>query len=234
MHRAPRVAIITTGDELVAPGRRATGRGRIPDSNAVLLAAVVASAGAEIVSVSRVGDDPPRFLAEVERVVAEASADVVISTGGVSVGAHDPVKAALAPGGRIAFRTVDMQPGRPQAFGALPSGALFFGLPGNPVSVAVSFEVFVRPAIRALQGLPPVASPAREAVVAEGWRPRDERRQYMPVRFDEEGRIRPATGGGSASHLAGALASAEGFAIVPSGTAEVAAGDILPVLEVSS
>jgi molybdopterin molybdotransferase len=231
--RAPRVAIIATGAELVAPGI-AAGRGQIADSNSALLRGVVASAGAEVVTAIRVGDDPAAFLAALDRVTSGDRADLVICTGGVSVGAHDVVKAALAPGGHVRFRRVRMQPGKPQAFGRLESGALCFGLPGNPVSVAVSFEVFVRPALQAMQGLDPVGTPRTEAVTAAGWRTPPGRRQFMPVAFDADGRIRPATAGGSGSHLAGGLAHAEGFAIVPADADEVRAGESLPVMLVTS
>lgn len=233
---APRVAIIATGDELVTPGSPMD-RGQISDSNSALLRGVVESAGGDVVATLSVGDDPETFLAAIGRLTnapAGAAADVVICTGGVSVGAHDVVKAALAPGGRVAFRRVRMQPGKPQAFGRLESGALCFGLPGNPVSVAVSFEVFVRPALQAMQGLDPVGAPRTEAVTSVGWRTPPGRRQYMPVAFDADGRIRPATAGGSGSHLAGGLAHAEGFAIVPADVDEVRAGEPLPVMLVAS
>lgn len=230
---APRVVIVATGEELVAPGEP-TARGQIHDSNSVLLRGAVASAGGDIIGGIRVGDDPAALLATLDRLLSETAPDVVIFTGGVSVGAHDVVKAALAPGGRVAFRRVSMQPGKPQAFGVLDSGALCFGLPGNPVSVAVSFEVFVRPALQALQGLEPVGAPRTEAVTASGWRTPTGRRQYMPVAFEPDGRIRPATAGGSGSHLAGGLAQAEGFAIVPAEVDEVRAGERLPVMLVAS
>jgi molybdopterin molybdotransferase len=230
---APRVAIIATGEELVAPGEPVT-RGRLHDSNSVLLRGAVASAGGEVVAAIRVGDDPAQLLAVLDRLLAETAPDLVVCTGGVSVGAHDVVKAALAPGGRVAFRAVRMQPGKPQAFGVLDSGALCFGLPGNPVSVAVSFEVFVRPALQAMQGLPPTGLPRIESVVSAGWRTPPGRRQYMPIAFDADGGVRPATAGGSGSHLAGGLAHAEGFAIVAADVDEVRAGDRVPVMLVAS
>ncbi|WP_308796939.1 molybdopterin molybdotransferase MoeA [Agromyces silvae] len=246
---APRVAVIATGDELVEPGVP-TRRGQLADSNSALLRGVVSDAGGELVAAIRVGDDPAEFLTALDELTspagppgppgttgataAAAAPDVIICTGGVSVGAHDVVKAALAPGGRVAFRRVSMQPGKPQAFGRLESGALCFGLPGNPVSVAVSFEVFVRPALQAMQGLEPAGPPRTEAIAATGWRTPPGRRQYMPIVFDGDGRIRPATAGGSGSHLAGGLARAEGFAIVPADTDEVRAGESLPVMLVAS
>ncbi|MRG61147.1 molybdopterin molybdenumtransferase MoeA [Agromyces sp. CFH 90414] len=230
--RAPRVAVVATGDELVPPGT-VPARGQIPESNSVLLAAAVARAGGEVVSVARVGDDPADLLAHLDRLATERSPDLVVCTGGVSVGAHDVVKAALTGRG-VTFRGVAMQPGKPQAFGRLDSGALCVGLPGNPVSVAVSFEVFVRPALQAMQGLAPVGAARTEAEVADGWRSPPGRRQFMPIAFGADGRIRRATGGGSGSHLAGGLAQAEGFAIVAAEASEVSPGDRLPVMLVES
>lgn len=230
---APRVAIVATGEELVPPGA-AAGRGQIADSNSTLLRGAVASAGGEVVAALRLGDDAAVLNDALGRLLAEEAPDVIVCTGGVSVGAHDVVKAALEPGGRVAFRRVRMQPGKPQAFGVLESGALCFGLPGNPVSVAVSFEVFVRPALQAMQGLPATGAPRTEAVTASGWRTPPGRRQFMPVGFDADGRIAPASAGGSGSHLAGGLAHAQGFAIVAAETEEVRAGDRLPVMLVAS
>lgn len=227
--RAPRVVIVSTGSELVAPGET-PGRGRIPDSNGTLLAGLVAGADADVVLSTRVSDDA----AEVSRVTAEAEelgADVIVFTGGVSAGAYEPVRAAFAGGGDIEFVSVAMQPGKPQAFGVLPSGALVFGLPGNPVSVAVSFEVFVRPALLRLQGRTDIHRPRVTLAAAEGWRTPPRRRQYLPAVVDLAARtVRPATAGGSGSHLAGGLAHAHAFAIVPAEVEAVAPGDPLDVM----
>src|SRR5690606_16021219 len=149
VRRAPRVVIIATGAELVEPGSPVQ-RGQIADSNSTLLAGLVASAGGTVVGIQRVSDEPDDLSAALE---AASDADLVIMTGGVSVGAYDPVKTVLGDSATFAFATVAMQPGKPQGFGALDAGPLAFGLPGNPVSVAVSFEVFVRPALLALQGV---------------------------------------------------------------------------------
>lgn len=231
--RAPRVVVVSTGSELTAPG--ASGRrGSIPDSNGPLLAALLAGADAELVGLHRVGDDP----AEVTRVTREAEAagaDVIVFTGGVSAGAYEPVRGAFADEGAarggIEFAAVAMQPGKPQAFGTLPSGTLVFGLPGNPVSVAVSFEVFVRPALLHLQGRADITRPSVRLRAAESWRTPPARRQYLPAVVDlAAGTVRPATAGGSGSHLAGGLAQAEAFAIVPAEVAEVAEGDPLDVI----
>ncbi|MEJ3404273.1 gephyrin-like molybdotransferase Glp [Rathayibacter sp. YIM 133350] len=224
----PRVSIISTGSELAAPDAVLT-RGRIPESNSVLLRALVRDTGARVMRTVTVADDPAELRAEFDRAASEA--DVVILSGGVSVGAYDVVKQVLQ--GTLEFVSVAMQPGKPQAFGRLPGGPLAFGLPGNPVSVAVSFEVFVRPALLALQGRGDMLRPTLEAVTASGWRTPPGREQYMPVIFEHEDgavRVRPATAGGSGSHLAGGLAHADGFAVIPADVDEVHAGSPVTVM----
>ncbi len=225
VRRRPRVAVVSTGSELVAPGA-APARGQTPDSNAVLLASLVSDADAELLLVDRVGDDP----AGIDAVLARASrADVVVFTGGVSAGAYEPVRLALSD--RIAFEKVAMQPGKPQAFGVLDDGRLVFGLPGNPVSVAVSFEVFVRPALLALQGRAVLDRRIARLTASETWTTPPGRRQYLPAAIDlVEGTVRPATAGGSGSHLAASLARAEAFAIVPAEVSTVSVGDPLDVM----
>lgn len=165
--------------------------------------------------------------------VTGSRADVVIFSGGVSAGAYEVVKTTL--GERMAFSKVAMQPGKPQGFGRLDSGTLLFGLPGNPVSAAVSFEVFVRPALLRLQGRTGLGRPVIRLRAATGWRTPPARRQYLPVRIDrshpEAWRAVPATTGGS--HLAGGLGRAEAYAIVPAETEAVAAGDHVDVMLIS-
>ncbi|SIS13913.1 gephyrin-like molybdotransferase Glp [Microbacterium sp. RURRCA19A] len=225
VRRRPRVAVVSTGSELVAPGT-APGRGQTPDSNATLLAALVADADAEVVLVAHVTDEAGTVDGALARA---AEADVVVFTGGVSAGAYEPVRQALSD--RIAFDKVAMQPGKPQAFGVLDDGRLVFGLPGNPVSVAVSFEVFVRPALLALQGRTAIDRRHARLTASESWRTPPGRRQYLPVAVDlVAGTVRPATAGGSGSHLAASLARAEAFAIVPAEVSAVAVGDPVDVM----
>lgn len=227
--RAPRVAVVSTGSELVAPDEAAT-RGRIPDSNGPLLELLVAEADAEVVLVARIADDAEA----VRTVTAEAverGADVIVFTGGVSAGAYEPVRGAFDGGGEVEFASVSMQPGKPQAFGTLGSGTLVFGLPGNPVSVAVSFEVFVRPTLLALQGRTEIRRPRLRLTADAEWTTPPGRRQYLPAVVDlAAGTVRPATAGGSGSHLAGGLARAQAFAIVPAEVEAVAVGDAIDVM----
>ncbi|WP_206448218.1 molybdopterin-binding protein [Agrococcus sp. KRD186] len=231
--RRPRVAVVSTGAELVTAGA-ALRRGQIPESNSVLLAALAADAGAEVVLVRTVGDGGDDLVAAVAEAEA-AGADALVSSGGVSAGAYEPVRAALS--GTMTFTKVAMQPGKPQGFGETAGGMLLFGLPGNPVSAAVSFEVFVRPALQAMQGAGELARPALRLPAAVGWRCPPGRRQYLPAAIDRSDparwRVAPATAGGSGSHLAGGLAHAEAYAVVPAQTEQVTEGDLVDVMVVA-
>ena len=223
----PRVAIAATGSELVAPGEPLA-HGSIPDSNSTLLAGLAADAGAEVVAAGRLPDDPDAVRAWLDEL---PECDLVVCSGGVSVGDHDVVRAVLGATGQVVFEQVAMQPGRPQAFGALADGTPVFGLPGNPVAVHVSFEMFVRPAILRLLGRrAPAPVPL---VVGAGWRSPAGRVQVMPVAVTSQVASLvavPAYPGGSASHLVTGLAAADGFAVVPADVTEVAVGQTVPVL----
>lgn len=225
---APRVAVVATGSELVEPGAP-LGHGRIHDSNSLLLAALVAEAGGAVSEALRLPDDPGVLR---DWLASRRPCDLVVFAGGVSVGAHDVVRHVLGDLGTVGFASVAMQPGKPQAFGTLPGGTPVFGLPGNPVSVAVSFEVFVRPAILRMLGRGEVRRATWPVIVEHGWRSPDGRRQYMPVAlssYDGRPAVRPASPGGAGSHLVAALASADGFALVPEDVTDVAPGDVVEV-----
>lgn len=225
VRRRPRVAVVSTGSELVAPGI-VPGRGQTPDSNSTLLAALVSGTDADVTVTAALRDEADA----IHTLLARADdADVIVFTGGVSAGAYEPVRQALSD--RISFVKVAMQPGKPQAFGVLDDGRLVFGLPGNPVSVAVSFEVFVRPALLALQGRATIDRRTARLTASETWTTPPGRRQYLPAAIDlAAGTVRPATAGGSGSHLAASLARAEAFAIVPAEVSDVAVGDPLDVM----
>ncbi|GMA34274.1 hypothetical protein GCM10025876_04780 [Demequina litorisediminis] len=160
VRRKPRIAVLATGDELVPPGT-VPGPGQIIDSNSTLLAALVKGAGGVPVVLPRAGDTPEAVIAALDGV----DADLIVTAGGASVGAYDPVKAALADRG-VSFRAVAMQPGKPQGIGTV-QGIPIACLPGNPVSVAVTFSVVVGAMVRTMLGAPEPLMPAAPAAV--GW-----------------------------------------------------------------
>lgn len=219
--RRPRVTVLATGDELTAPGKPLTA-GSIYDSNGTLMAALASAAGAEVTVLPRAGDNPDALVA----ALGNATADLIVTSGGVSVGAYDVVKEALSGRG-VDFAAVAMQPGKPQGLGVL-EGTPIVCLPGNPVSVAVSFAVIVAPMLRVLTGeLEPIVS---QAVAATAWRSPAGRQQYVPVRINIDGTVEPATAGGSRSHLAASLAHGQAFAIVPPQITEVSRGDTVGLM----
>jgi molybdopterin molybdotransferase len=180
--RRPRVAILSTGDELrdvSAPFEPGT----IRDSNTPLLRALVTEAGGVVVHAERLADDPERVAAAITR--AFGMADFVISIGGVSAGAFDPVKLALDRLDGIALWRVAMKPGRPQAFGS-HQGVRFHGLPGNPASVACVFDTLVRPALRALAGHSEIDRPQVEASAGENIASREGRTDFIRVRLEAD------------------------------------------------
>lgn len=219
----PRVAVISTGTELVPPAST-PGRGQIPESNSVLLAAAVSDAGGAVSAPHLIPDDPLLLRRTVEAALPES--DVIVLTGGASVGAFDVVKAVLGADFGIRFETVAMQPGKPQGFG-VHDGTLVFCLPGSPVGMAVSFEMFVRPALRALAGYRDVERRRVTLRASASWRVPAGRTQVLPVVLDGEG-VRPASASGF--HPVSSLAAAEALAIVPVEVDAVGAGDPVTVM----
>jgi molybdopterin molybdotransferase len=195
-----------------------------------LLAAAVIEAGGIPVQLGAVSDDNDLLYGTFERNASEV--DAFVTSGGVSVGAYDIVKAVLAPLG-VWFGPVRMQPGKPQGVGTWRDGTPIFTLPGNPVSVFVSFEAFVRPALLALQGRSTVRRPLARAVVSAGWRSPEGRAQYMPSVVTDSGaapQVRPASAGGSGSHLVTSLAHANALAIIAEDDTVVSEGETVDVL----
>ncbi|MFD0164978.1 gephyrin-like molybdotransferase Glp [Streptomyces decoyicus] len=228
----PRVVVMSTGSELVQPGE-ALGPGQIHDSNSFQLTAAARAAGAIPYRVGAVADDAETLRSTLEDQLIRA--DILVTSGGVSVGAYDVVKETLtalsAEDGTVEFRRLAMQPGKPQGFGLIgPDRIPLLALPGNPVSSYVSFELFVRPAIRALMGLPEVHRPTTSARCTDAIASSPKgKRQFLRGSYDADaGTVTPV--GGAGSHLIKAMAHANALIIVPEETTEVAAGAAVDVV----
>ncbi len=226
----PRVVIVSTGSELAETGE-ALAHGQIPDSNSHMLLAACREAGAMGYRVGVVPDDPAVLLETLEDHLIRA--DLLLTTGGVSVGAYDVVKEVLSRLGTVAFEKVAMQPGMPQGFGTLGHEQVpIFTLPGNPVSALVSFEVFVRPALRRMLGAPAVLRPQVTVETSESFRSPPGKRSYLRVvaAREADGRVLARAAGGQGSHMLTAMASANALLVVPEEMTDVPAGTRLPAL----
>jgi len=224
--RRPRVSVLVTGDELTEPGA-ALEPGGIYSSNAFALAALVKRAGGELLGPTTVPDD----LQSTRAMLGEAleAADVVIVSGGVSVGPHDHVKPALRElGVEERFWGVSLRPGKPIWFGTR-GGTLAFGLPGNPVSAMVTFQLFARPALAALQGAEPDARRATASLAASV--PRNpQREQAIRVRLlQSENGLTAEPTGAQGSHLLTSMLGADGLARIAAGPGAVEAGERVEV-----
>jgi molybdopterin molybdotransferase len=222
VHRRPRVAVLATGTELRRPGEP-LGPGQIYDSNGVLLEAAVASAGGEVEQLPAVADDEAAHRAALERGLG---ADVLVTSGGVSVGPHDLVRRILGGlGVEEVFWGVAVKPGKPVAFG-VRGRTLVFGLPGNPVSSLVGCELFVRPALLALQGASapgPIFREGRLAADVERNAHRDELLRARTVLSDDGIVLDPVAG--QESHMIVRAAGADALVLAPRGEGKLAAGE---------
>ena len=226
VHPRPRVAVLSTGSELVPPGQP-LGPGQIHDSNGYAIAAAATELGAVARHVGLVADDADSFLAALEAELADA--DLLVTTGGVSAGAYDTVKEVLSKAGGVVFEKVAMQPGMPQGFGRVgPAGTPIFTLPGNPVSSMVSFEVFVRPVLRRLAGETDLHRPTLVARAGTGWGSPAGKKQFVRARLERaltDGTPVVVPVGGQGSHLVADLSEAECLAVVPEDVTRVEPGD---------
>lgn len=223
--RRARVGVLSTGDELVDDGRPLR-PGQIRDSNRPTLVAMVHEAGCDAVDLGVVADDEAAITAVLERGLAEC--DALVTSGGVSMGDFDYIKVVLDHMGAMQWWQVAIKPAKPLAFGVV-SGKPVFGLPGNPVSSMVSFELFARPALRRMMGHRDPFRPTVEAVADEPLR----RRQDGKVHFvrvvastGDDGRWHIRSSGGQASNLLRAMALANALAVVPDGDGVAAGGDV--------
>lgn len=223
VHRRVRVAIIVTGDELAAGGAPPAA-GQVPDSNGILLRATLADFGADVMWHRTCPDDPARFTALVREALS-GGADLLVTTGGASVGAHDVARHVLSRHG-VHFAAVAIQPAKPQGFGIV-EGVPVLALPGNPGSVHASLHALVRPVVAHLgrSTLPaPLWLPATTS-----WTGRDGIRQFVPVTIGPDG-VAPVIPGGVAAHRVSSLALADGLASIAPEIGRVRAGDVLPVI----
>jgi molybdopterin molybdotransferase len=223
---APRVAVLVTGDELVDPEAE-PGPGQIRDSNSVALRALVAEAGARVVLFERVSDDRAATLGAFKR--AGDLADLVVSSGGVAVGKYDFVKDVVEELGNIDLWRVAMQPGKPVVLGDI-GGRMFLGLPGNPVSIHVGFEQFVRPAIRKMRGCRSLLRPTIEARLTEPIDKRPGRLHFVRVRLSASSDGWKATPTGpQGSHIQSSLVDCHGVARFGIDSTHLDAGDSVAV-----
>jgi len=225
VHRRPRVAILATGDELAELGSHAPGK--LVDSNSLALTLRLRELGCDVTALGVARDEPEAIRARFE---AAAGADVIVSSAGVSVGEKDFVKPVLqALGAKTLIERVAIRPGKPLVFATRP-GQLYFGLPGNPVSSRVTFEVFVRPAIRALMGLTePI--PTIPAVLKTDFKKLAELTFFTRVRLERDGaRLLAVPMPKQGSNYLTSLVGSDGLAILPAGVAELAAGTPVEVM----
>ncbi len=219
-----RVAVFATGDELISPGVELA-QGQIYDSNSFLISSLVRQAGGVLTTVRTLGDDIET--ARVELEAASKNSDLIITSGGISAGAYEVVKEALADNPNIEFVSVAMQPGKPQGVGVL-NGVPLLAFPGNPVSSFVSFEVFARPAMRKLAGSAKLDAFSASAILVNAVKQKD-RQQFLPGSWDTQGSLvssAPRFG----SHLITLLGSANCLIVIPPGIDEIPAGSTVRIM----
>jgi molybdopterin molybdotransferase len=227
--RRPRVAVMSTGDELVPPGEPLT-IGQIRDSNRPMLMALVTQTGCEAIDFGIGVDDEAVITERLEK--AAATCDAVVTSGGVSMGDYDIIKIVLRQIADMNWWQIAIRPAKPLAFGML-SGVPVFGLPGNPVSSHVSFELFARPALLQMMGHSRRFRPVTPAIAAHDMRRRVDGKLHLDrvtLRGEENsGRLVAASAGGQASNVLSAMAASDGLALLPDGEG-VAAGEAVDVL----
>ncbi len=225
----PRVAVLCTGRELVDDPAQALAPGQIRNSNGPFLAARVPLAGADVVHIETVGDDAPAFELALQRAL-DAGAQVIVSSGAVSMGRYDFVPQALERiGAETLFHKVAIRPGKPLLFARLPGGALLFGLPGNPIAVAVGLRFFIEPALRVMLGLPDETPRRVPLAVAYNKKPRLRFHLKTRLLIDAQGCLAAEVLGGQESYRIRPLAEANAWAVVPADVDALPAGAMIDV-----
>ena len=224
--RAVRVAILATGDELIPPGTPTNDPLALPESNSAMLAAMLADLPVEIVRLGIAPDD----MKVLGRVFADVDADILVTSGGASVGDHDLIRPALlSAGGRIDFWRIAMRPGKPMLAGRLRE-AVVLGLPGNPVSAFVTATLFLRPLVAAMAGAPDPVPEPEDAVTAEPLAANDARQDYLRAAM-RDGRVSVAAA--QDSSMLATLARATCLVVRPPHAPPVAAGSVVPILRIA-
>ncbi len=234
VYRRPRVGVLATGTELVAVDQK-PGQDQIRDSNNYSLGAYAELTGATVERLPLTGDETSML----RRQIAEAaeSCDVIVTSGGVSMGVYDLTKSALKElDAEIFFERIALRPGKPTVFARLPNGTLVFGLPGNPVSVSVTFNLFARTALLAMQGVAEPALKAETALLARAVKGTMDRESYLPaqVTTNDDGQVVafPLKWGGSSDFVAFAVATA--LVIVPAAAKSIEAGSLVSIVRLAA
>jgi molybdenum cofactor synthesis domain-containing protein len=228
--KCPRVAILATGTELVAVDQT-PGQDQIRDSNNFSIAAYVLLAGATSERQPLAGDDVAQLKQQI--AIAAEQSDIIITSGGVSVGRYDFTKTVLKElGAEIFFERVALRPGKPAVFARLPNGTLVFGLPGNPVSVSVTFNLFARAAILAMQGAAETRLETGTAILSKSVKPSKDRESYLPASLatNEKAQLlaEPLKWGGSSDFVGFVRATA--LIILPAGAEKIDTGSVVRIV----
>ncbi len=229
VYRRVRVAVLSTGDELIEGGGPLK-PGQIRESNRRMLSAMLREAGCEVIDLGTVRDDE----ADLERVLrgAAGGCDAIVTSGGVSMGDYDIVKAVLGRIAEMHWMQIAIKPAKPFAFGTL-EGTPIFGLPGNPVSSIVSFEMLARPALRRMMGHSRLARPSHVAIADDGFARRPDGKVHLNrvhATFEDDGRCHVRSVGAQGSHQLAATALANAVAVVPEGDGIPAGADVAIVM----
>ncbi|MGB3414221.1 MAG: molybdopterin molybdotransferase MoeA, partial [Microbacteriaceae bacterium] len=231
VHRAPRIAVLSTGSELQAIGNQLR-RGQIPESNSLLIAGLLCESGFAVTTIDHCADSAEEL--NHRFALLAATHDAIITTGGVGPGKYDVVRIALAKEPEIVSTRVAIRPGQPQCSGRHSAGAFIFGLPGNPVSAAVSFELFVRPALLRMAGHSRIDRRTLIATAETGWSGKTGSLQVLPITITSTAAglsCTPSVPANAVSHSVARHGASQGYALLGPERGQVLAGDLVEVIE---